>query len=705
VSNSQQISGVAVALVRFYYGDGTKYLTVASGIIGPEWTEEEYRPLLITPPVDASKVDMFTSKFSTGEIKLKVSNGDYHPDVKFSDFVNDLSLGAGNDIGFENRACVIKKWTPGKTTWDECDAFRDGKVRDIAQTDSVVTFSIQDRREIIHTDIGTFLTSAEAANPAQQLPAASQGAIGPIIYGSHQYFVNNSDPALATVNRSSTMPYAVDLGYGDRVQKWKLSKHKLNNIERIWAFESATARPVALFASANVSNDNTDGAVQSHGPWYDEVKASGLTVDDFVYPNGVDDFPGEGWEDTENAIDSDFDTFANALTASIISGLDASNPWEYPFNEWDNPVPDLNIIGIADYVRSYYSLDAGTITDTFTIGGHNLKDHGAPSDIVIAGGPAATRAGVEEDVTIDYGVTVQAGAATTVRIYEFYKRILYLPLSALPLMTSCIGREYTSTNGLHSAGDPIHNPVGGIESLYVDELAQTSIDQTAFNAAETARASWEFAFSIVKLTKSLKLIQEMAQNSGCVVHLKPDNTISIEAIAGTYTSSDLVIDYKDIIGKPRFTRTNPKNLYTAVNVRYRQESTTGKFTFETGIAEDTAMQAKYNITQQESLLTFESKFINDSATAILLRTFLLNQWKQLHNIITFEVGAKYLDDMDIGKIIEFDNVPSNIKAFGLDITQNNTIAGQIVYKYWFVTGIKKGINSATITAFELHDLS
>ncbi|KKK74444.1 hypothetical protein LCGC14_2883700, partial [marine sediment metagenome] len=108
----------------------------------------------------------------------------------------------------------------------------------------------------------------------------------------------------------------------------------------------------------------------------------------------------------------------------------------------------------------------------------------------------------------------------------------------------------------------------------------------------------------------------------------------------------------------------------------------------TGIAEDTVYQTKYNLTEAESTLTFESKYIIDSTTATSLRTYLLAQWKQPHNQLEFGVGVEHLE-LDIGDILEFSNMP--FKIFGEDITDNTTtrpLGEQVINKYWWIYKFK-----------------
>ena len=58
--------------------------------------------------------------------------------------------------------------------------------------------------------------------------------------------------------------------------------------------------------------------------------------------------------------------------------------------------------------------------------------------------------------------------------------------------------------------------------------------------------------------------------------------------------------------------------------------------------------------------------------------------------------------MDIGDIIQVINVPR--KQLGLDITIENTIAGQKIYPYFMIIDVTRTVNSAAFEVVQLHEV-
>jgi len=728
--NSLNISKTGVALVRLFYGaeGANDYITIASGEIGLEWTEEDYRPLLTNAPVDLSKLDMFTHKFSASEIKLQISNGDYHPNVKFSDLVSDASLGAGNDFGFENRKCEIRIWAPGLTTWAECPILKTGTVRDIAHSFREVVFSIQDRREIIHHSIGTLLTDADAADSI--LPVESQGKIKPLPYGDHTFQQNNPSKALDTISNTNNATPCVYLGIDSTGRhRWLVADFEVNEIDatseygQIWAKDPSSGRLMRL-TDFVVEQNTSAGCIISH-----DIDAGYF---DYWYPKGTVVLNENGTQITafsneENMIDGDFSTVSSGQIRT------AGNIGDYieaviPFPAWDVGAADDKITSVRlvwyGLMRNF-SGGADTGDYDLTISSQNndpgpiAAAHPDAQILAHAASLPATQAGVAENTAIRLErATADAAHAVSFDIYEVYKRITYRPTDVLPLYFAGKGREYGSwINGRSTAdvnpntgvnytsthvdddnsGDLIENPIGIIESLYRDELGQVNadFDLNAFNAASILSDPDKFSFAITKPTDSLQLMADLGLESRSYVWLQSDGTIKVKVLEDTYSASDRSIKFRDS-QKPQFTRTKPQQLFTAVNLVY-----SGK---QTGVSEDTAMQSKYNITEAQSTLEKETKFIFDDTTSTRLQAFLLAQWKQLHNQFDSPIDRKYID-LDLGDIPEFIDLPDNIKAFGLDITQENTIAGQIIYPFWWIYSIKRTISGVFIKPFQLHDLS
>ena len=732
--NSAQLSKKVVALVRLHYGDETNYITIASGSI--QGFDEEYRPMLLSSPVSTSGVDMFTHKFQASKISLKVSNGDYHPGVKFSDLVN--TIGSGNDIGFENRQCEIRLWTKGITTWNDCVQFFNGVVREITQSPTEIAFSIQDKREIIHRPIGVLLTDADAADTNQGLPEGSRGKTSPIIYGDHTFLKGDDSKTSDTTSSINNIAPCVYLGIDSSGKhRWLISNHQVDEIlisgllAQLWALDSTLARFVRLYnsgADLTVEQNNSSGCIISHTatPEYiDYLYGKGTPAASNTDPPSITDFANP-----ERSIDGDFTT---ASTGSLNTGSDSIIPSTanliIQFPDWeDQNIADANINFIAQFLYAKLTF-SGAADDTYV----SLKLLGNPPSITLIDPSGASYPDLRlEDVTATAtgkaAITSQVQIALTATknfgvgdqavldIYQYYKAVIY-NRGILPLYFAGRGREYNESTGWitsrtgtephadnNGGGNLIENPAGAIESIYRDELGRVDADinEDSFNVASNDISAMEFSFALLGFIKSLDLVGEMAREARSFVWLQPDSTIKMKTLEDEFTASDVSLDFKTLIN-PTISRTKLERIFTAVNVDFADDGT-GTKNQSTGVAEDTVYQTKYNLSEAESSLTFESKHIGDSATAILLRSYLLAQWKQPHNQLDFGVGVEHIE-LDIGDIIEFSNVP--FKILGEDITDNTVTrpsGQQVINKFWWIYNVKRSLQGSTIKAFQLHKL-
>ena len=729
--NSAQLSKKSVALVRLYYGDETSYIAIASGSI--QGFDKEYRPMLLSSPVSTSGVDMFTHKFQASDITLKISNGDYHSGVKFSDLVN--TIGSGNDVGFENRQCEIRLWTKGMTTWSECVQFFNGVVREITHSSTEITFSVQDKREIIHKIIDHTLLDADAADTDEGLPEKTRGRTRPVIHGEHTFLKGNNSKASDTTSTINNMVPMVYLGVdSSNNHRWFVADHKIDSIntegddseqQEVWGFDSEINRFVRLQTTFTVEQNTSSGTIISHAndpSFYDHWYGKGTpTLTKSRTPQATD-FSGSGLA----ALDKSFATSTDgSLNEGAQSGFTDFVKIVIPFPEYDHQgLTDATITQVLIAVYSNITY-AGAADDTYI----NLFVMGNAADVKPSSGSypdlryfedqvtSSDKTGIAEDVEMEMqcAISMVNPDKATWKIFEVYKRIKYVPQKLLPLYFAGRGHEYNdSTTWITSrtqtethadnngGGNLIENLAGNIESLYRDELdrVDADIDLDSFNVASNDNTD-VFAFSINKITESLPFITKLSQDGRSFVWLEPGGLVRMKVLEDEYTASDVSLDFKTLFN-PRVSRTSPKRIYTAVKVLYPWDGS--RHGSETAIAEDTVYQTKYNLTEAESTLIYEAENIRNDTTATNLRSYLLAQWKQPHNQLAFGVGIEYIE-LDIGDILEFRNMP--FKIFGEDITDNTVTrpsGQQVINKYWWIFNVKRSIQGATIKAFQLHKL-
>jgi len=318
--------------------------------------------------------------------------------------------------------------------------------------------------------------------------------------------------------------------------------------------------------------------------------------------------------------------------------------------------------------------------------------------------------------------TVSALTPTTnIQCHAIYKKIKLIfegnaiDHNRFTLFAACKGREYggwiadrdIAVGGFsedhadnNNDNQLIENPAGVIESLLRDSLSlgNDNIDRDSFNIASNVVSSLKVSNAIIESVESRELLAELLKDFRSFLWWQNDGTFKIKSIKDTYSASDRVIDFNDVKDL-KFTRTNPKDIRTAVKVKYNWNGE--RFLSVTSLAQDTDQQTKYNITLAQSTLVHESKNIGDVTTANAVRAFLLAWFKQPHNIAVCQTGKENLD-LDIGDIIEFRNMPYKVR--GEDITGNVTRGGQTIYKYWWIYKVRRGENM-NLRAIQLHDLS
>jgi len=347
------------------------------------------------------------------------------------------------------------------------------------------------------------------------------------------------------------------------------------------------------------------------------------------------------------------------------------------------------------------------------------------------------------------------------QVHELYKRVKLVFSSGylidhnrFEVYARCSGREYGSwINGRSTAesfsvnhpdddgsGNLIENPSAVIESVYRDDLGLVDADiiEEDFNVTADFLSSWKHGFTISKETNTKDLITSLCRESRSFAYIRADNTIRHKVIKDTYSSSDVTV-YKYDILDISYDRTPIKDIRTKVLVHYANDYS-NKSRKETSSSQSADAQSKYNMSAADSLLEYRSQHITDSTTAGYLRDYLLNQWKQPHNIINITLPLKYMH-LEIGDVIDlasddirllstsdwdiiataWENNSNNweddtfidaglkdevlFKVFGENVLNNNTRMSQTIYKYWFVFQTRKSIDNIKLKAFQLHDLS
>ena len=703
-----QRPGKIVVVARLYYGDETKYISIATDAVSIG--VERFMPFISQMPQINQSVDIETHNPTISNLTLEINNLLFQPGKRFSDYIE--TIGSGADLGFENRRADVRLFMDGITTFDNCfKLLQFGIIRDLPHDWQSGQVIIEDGLELAMRDLDDLVLDTDA--PLGLLPDGSNGRLAPIIYGNHQMELGNTDPALIKFKRTHNFSPAIYLGLNDSGEhEWFIAGHKMDDQNDLYGWDTKINRMVRLSAFTVILN-TTAGSIISH--------ADGVDFYDFFYPNGTttQTFTQNSPVVTnrDKAANTNVDDFAQIECADSIggSGTEQEYAFDVNFGPWDNTgvadadISEIKAYSLTDWIPSPY---AGTqIFDILssidikskTVAAYFLFNTYALSTQAIASSP------VNVYMTASYGAPIEE--PNVFKIYQMFKRIKYKPIEPrLELFSGGKGYEYgtwinsrTQTiahadNNL--ANGLIENYAGVIESHLRDLLFQATakIDLASFNVASNGVAGLLCSSNLVDSINSRPRIAAHLADCKSFMWWNTDGTFKMKTILDTYAASDRTINFNDVRNL-KFTRTQANQLHTNVVVSYAWDGKT--FQAKTDPAQDTTCQTRYNVTAEQTTLIHESKTIRDLATANALRDFLLAFWKQPHNLATGELDKSNLD-LDLGDIVDFENMPYKVR--GEDIETNVTRAGQTIYKYWWMIMIERG-DILDFEAIQLHDLS
>ncbi len=300
------------------------------------------------------------------------------------------------------------------------------------------------------------------------------------------------------------------------------------------------------------------------------------------------------------------------------------------------------------------------------------------------------------------------------------------------LYADIFGRSDDENGKYTNAGlQMIQNPADVLYHFIEKELE--AIDITDIDSWEDTRinnSNIKLAFSVKEKVNSKTLVQNIAKNTNIFPKFNSQNKFSYSYISKTYNQSDVEIKQSDVIDF-QFTRTPSEDIYTLVNVKYKKDYEKDSYLKETGYcdgydffgnSENGAEVYKkddqgnyqwdsngynYNLLglkREDNILEFESDFIRDYESAVELRNYLYLLNCNQHTIVKCTLPLKYIK-LEVGDIIEFDELHNNLKAFGEDYTKRENFRnGQKIYPYFIITSINKTSKNIKVDCMQLHEL-
>ena len=266
----------------------------------------------------------------------------------------------------------------------------------------------------------------------------------------------------------------------------------------------------------------------------------------------------------------------------------------------------------------------------------------------------------------------------------------------------------------------IENPIDIIYDLVRKELGYDAIDEKSYQEARTEHNNWKFGFTIDKKIDSKKLIEDISKSTKCFPYFGNNGKFKFNTIKSNYSVDDYIdateIKVPEVISYS-FKKTKPEQIYKKVDVQYNKDYAEGSLTKRTkpyitgnvsGEAVSEWSESYYGIEAlEDSYLEFESPYIREEDTALALRNFLTDQYRNDHLVFNLKLPLKYIG-LEIGDLVKFRELFNGIEAYGIDYriiqTPNNEDEAQEYFPLFMVTSTKKNLDSVEIECMQLHFL-
>tara|TARA_R100001015_G_C4635112_1_gene203520 strand:- start:445 stop:4596 length:4152 start_codon:yes stop_codon:yes gene_type:complete len=246
----------------------------------------------------------------------------------------------------------------------------------------------------------------------------------------------------------------------------------------------------------------------------------------------------------------------------------------------------------------------------------------------------------------------------------------------------------------------------------LDYTNEDAFDQESVEEARTNHAGWRFDFSVAEKTEAKNFIEDFAKSTKLIPRFRHNGTFGFINIYQNYNQADTMIRSTDV-SDFKYSKTPIEDVALMVRVKYMYDYGTEKYTEATNFSNDGAvpknvedMQEMYAINSlTDAYLEVESKYIRNSNTALLLRNYLLEWYKNQHNIIDCTLPPKYMY-LECGDVVEFDSLIEEMSIFGDDYTEEYSIGegvnAQKALPYFIVEEIKKSQKNVKVKLLQLH---
>jgi len=275
---------------------------------------------------------------------------------------------------------------------------------------------------------------------------------------------------------------------------------------------------------------------------------------------------------------------------------------------------------------------------------------------------------------------------------------------------------YANINGrvdLDISDGYLENPIHIMRHILKEELGITKFDEDEYDEAVAEHNNWKFAFSVKDRINSKKLIEDLSKSTFTFPRLKNNGDFGFVTIKSKYEQDDYdgaaEIYNADIIGY-NFTLTPPEKIISKLDFEYGYDYGAGEFlkinkSDEYPVAIIGENNKKFNGIEdaEDNKKILNSKYIQEEATAksYKLKKFLNENLS--HLTVNINLPLQY-SEIEVGTLVKFekDKLIDGIKAYGMDYT--NPIAHGTVVRFplFLVTDVQRGLESISISCYQLH---
>ncbi len=240
-------------------------------------------------------------------------------------------------------------------------------------------------------------------------------------------------------------------------------------------------------------------------------------------------------------------------------------------------------------------------------------------------------------------------------------------------------------------------------------LSEGSYLGQGYNDNNNQSSNFIYDFTITKKITTKKLFENISSSSPYIPRFDSFGGFSLTEIPHSggngvaRTISDLdVIDFS-------YKRTKIEEVYNRVELHYHYDYGTKEFK-KTYIAdlEYPQQTLDYYGFESDSILIVEderSKYIRRPCVAGIVAEWLLSWHRNQKLIMKVKLPLRYMT-LEIGELVDFDNLLGGVKPYNVDYTINNVLPnGQIIYGKFLIISTKKDLDFCEIECVQLPKLA